>query len=68
MAQVFGVGVDVDGELAEDGEPDVFGSDLQVVMEVVGSDGAVDEAVSGRLDEDVVVAGGLENVVGEGRL
>jgi len=41
------VGVDVGAELGEDGEPDVFGADDEVVVLVVGFDAGVEEAVFG---------------------
>ncbi len=44
------MGVDVEAELREDGEPDVVGAEAEVVVLVVGHDGGVDEAVGGGVD------------------
>jgi len=44
------VGVDVEAELREDGEPDVVGADAEVLVLVAGHDGGVDEAVGGGVD------------------
>lgn len=44
-AQGLGVRVDVATELREDGEPDVFGPEGEVVVVIVGCDDAVHEAV-----------------------
>ena len=54
--------VDVEAELVEDGEPDVFGADGEVVVAAVGGVEGVDEAVA--VGGDMAVGEG----VGEGAL
>ena len=56
---------DVTAELGEDGEPDVFGADDEVVVLVVGVDGAFDEAVGGGV-EGSCFGGGEVGFVGGG--
>jgi len=48
-AKLLGVCVDVEADLREDGEPNVFGANTEVVMLVIGHDGGVDEAVGGGM-------------------
>lgn len=63
VAEVFGVGVDVEVELGEDGEPDIFWAENEVVVGAVGLDGGPDEAIGGG--GDVVL---FEKEIWEGRL
>ena len=59
--------IDVTAELGEDRKPDVFGADDEVVVLIVGVDGAFDEAVGGGVEEgyfgggEVGFVGGLED-------
>ena len=57
------MGIDVTAELDEDGKPDVFGAEDEVVVLVVGVDGRFDEAVGGGV-EGVGFGGGEVGGVG----
>ena len=58
------MGIDVTAELGEDGEPDVFGAEDEVVVLVVGVDGGFDEAAGGGGVEGGCFGGGEVGSVG----
>lgn len=61
MLRVFSV--DEEGELSDDGEPDVVGSDDEVVVIVVSLDDGVNEAVGAGVKNwrEVVVKRGVDH-------
>lgn len=66
ISKRFGIFVDIDVELGQDAEPDVFRSDFEVLMLIVGLNYGVDEAVLGWVDISFggdVLEGGLDDVV-----
>lgn len=58
------MGIDVTAELGEDGKPDVFGAEDEVVVLVVGVDGGFDEAVGGGVEEGCFEGGEIAGVGG----
>lgn len=50
VSELFGMGVDVEIYLGEDGKPNVFWAEDEVVVGAVGLDGGPDEAVGGGGD------------------
>jgi hypothetical protein len=65
-AEGLGVGVDEEGELGKDGQPDVVGPELEVQVLLPGADDGVGEAILGRGNAATTVwegEGGAENRV-----
>ncbi len=63
VAQLLRMGIYIAAELSQDGEPHIFRTDDEVMMLVVGLDGALDEAIGGSIESGMcglVVEVGVE--------